>query len=144
LIPIILQVALGQREKIMIFGDDYDTKDGSCIRDYVHVSDLASAHLLALNRLKNGGDSAIYNLGNGKGFSVKEVIDIAKEVTKKQIKAEVGKRRVGDPAVLVASSEKAIKELGWKPKFGDLKNIIEDAWRWHSNNPNGYFDKVYR
>ncbi|MCW6062186.1 UDP-glucose 4-epimerase GalE [Clostridium sporogenes] len=142
LIPIILQVALGKREKIMIFGNDYPTEDGSCIRDYVHVSDLASAHLLALNRLKKGEDSAIYNLGNGKGFSVKEVINIARYVTGKDIKTEVANRREGDPAILVASSQKAVKELGWKPKFGDLKNIIEDAWKWHSNNPYGYFDKV--
>ncbi|KRU25373.1 UDP-glucose 4-epimerase GalE [Clostridium sporogenes] len=142
LIPIILQVALGKREKIMIFGDDYPTEDGSCIRDYVHVSDLASAHLLALNRLKKGEDSAIYNLGNGKGFSVKEVINIARYVTGKDIKTEVGNRRAGDPAILVASSQKAVKELGWKPKFCDLKKIIEDAWKWHSNNPYGYFDKL--
>lgn len=138
LIPIILQVALGQRDKIMIFGDDYLTEDGSCVRDYVHVSDLASAHLLALNRLREGKKSAVYNLGNGKGFSVKEVINIVREVTGKEIKAEVTERRPGDPAVLVASSRKAIKELGWKPEFNHLHKIIEDAWRWHSNNPNGY------
>lgn len=138
LIPIVLQVALGQREKIMIFGDDYNTKDGSCVRDYIHVSDLASAHLLALNRLKNGGESKIYNLGNGKGFSVKEIIDISRKVTGINIKAEIGERRAGDPAVLVASSEKAMKELGWKPKYNSIETIIETAWKWHKNHPNGY------
>lgn len=138
LIPLILQVALGKREKIMIFGDNYNTKDGSCIRDYVHVSDLASAHLLALKKLKNGGSSTIYNLGNGKGFSVKEVINTAKKVTGINIKSEIVDRREGDPAVLVASSEKAIKGLGWKPKFNSLEKIIETAWRWHSKNPKGY------
>jgi UDP-glucose 4-epimerase len=138
LIPIILQVALGKREKIMIFGDDYDTEDGSCVRDYVHVTDLAAAHLLALKRLKNGGESAAYNLGNGKGFSVKEVIDAAREVTGINIKAETSKRRAGDPATLVASSEKARKELGWKPEYDSLKTIIETAWNWHKNHLNGY------
>lgn len=138
LIPIILQVALGQRDKIMIFGDDYKTEDGTCIRDYIHVHDLASAHLLALERLMNGGESAVYNLGNGKGFSVKEVVEVARKVTGKEIKAEVAPRRAGDPAVLVASSEKAKKELGWKPEFDSLETIIETAWNWHKNNSNGY------
>ena len=138
LIPIILQVALGKREKIMIFGDDYNTEDGSCIRDYVHVTDLASAHLLALKRLKDGGESTIYNLGNGKGFSVKEVVEVARKVTGKEIKAEVAERRAGDPAILVASSEKARKELGWKPEYDSLKTIIETAWNWHKNHLNGY------
>ncbi|MBM7871786.1 UDP-glucose 4-epimerase [Clostridium pascui] len=138
LIPIILQVALGQRDKIMIFGDDYITEDGTCIRDYIHVYDLASAHLLALERLMNGGESAVYNLGNGKGFSVKEVVEVARRVTGKEIKAEVAPRRAGDPAVLVASSEKAKKELGWKPEFDSLETIMETAWNWHKNNSNGY------
>ncbi|WP_186431229.1 UDP-glucose 4-epimerase GalE [Clostridium sp. BSD9I1] len=138
LIPIILQVALGQRDKIMIFGDDYKTEDGTCIRDYIHVYDLASAHLLALERLMDGGESAVYNLGNGKGFSVKEVVEVARRVTGKEIKAEVAPRRAGDPAVLVASSEKAKKELGWKPEFDSLETIIETAWNWHRNNSNGY------
>lgn len=138
LIPLILQVALGKREKIMIFGDDYDTKDGSCVRDYIHVSDLANAHMLALKRLKSGGDSKIYNLGNGKGFSVKEVIDIARKVTGREIKAEIAGRRAGDPAVLVASSEKAINELGWEPKYNSLETIIETAWKWHVSHPDGY------
>lgn len=138
LIPIILQVALGQRDKIMIFGDDYKTEDGTCIRDYIHVYDLASAHLLALERLMNGGESAVYNLGNGKGFSVKEVVEVARKVTGKEIKAEVAPRRSGDPAVLVASSEKAKKELGWNPEFDSLETILETAWNWHRNNSNGY------
>ncbi|NMM63431.1 UDP-glucose 4-epimerase GalE [Clostridium sp. P21] len=138
LIPIILQAALGKREKIMIFGDDYNTEDGTCVRDYVHVSDLASAHLLALERLRNGGESKIYNLGNGKGFSVKEVVDVARMVTGINIKAEIAERRAGDPATLIASSEKAIKELGWKPKFNSLETIIETAWNWHKNHLNGY------
>lgn len=138
LIPIVLQVALGERNKIMIFGDDYKTEDGTCIRDYIHVYDLASAHLLALERLMNGEESAVYNLGNGKGFSVKEVVEVARKVTGKEIKAEVAPRRAGDPAVLVASSEKAKKELNWKPEFNSLETIIETAWNWHKNHPNGY------
>ncbi|MDP4178873.1 MAG: UDP-glucose 4-epimerase GalE [Bacillota bacterium] len=138
LIPIILQVALGKREKIMIFGNDYNTPDGTCVRDYIHVSDLASAHLLALNKLRQGGESKIYNLGNGKGFSVKEVIDVTKKITGIDIKAEIAPRRAGDPAVLIASSEKAIKELHWKPKYDSLETIIETAWNYHKNHINGY------
>jgi len=138
LIPIILQVALGKREKIMIFGDDYNTEDGSCIRDYIHVTDLASAHLLALKRLKSGGESAIYNLGNGKGFSVKEVVEMTRKITGKEIKAEVAERRAGDPAILIASSKRAKEELGWKPQYDSLEIIIETAWNWHKNHPNGY------
>ncbi|MCR3759036.1 UDP-glucose 4-epimerase GalE [Clostridium felsineum] len=138
LIPLILQAASGKREKIMIYGDDYDTEDGSCVRDYVHVSDLASAHLLALERLRRGENSAIYNLGNGKGFSVKQVIETARTVTGINIKAEVGARRAGDPGTLVASSARAISELGWTPKFNSLETIIETAWKWHKNHPNGY------
>lgn len=140
LIPIILQVALGKREKIMIFGDDYNTEDGTCVRDYIHVSDLASAHLLALKRLKNGEKSSIFNLGNGKGFSVKEVIDTTRKVTGANIKAEIAPKRAGDPAILIASSEKAIKELGWCPKYDSLETIIETAWNWHKNHPEGYRD----
>ena len=140
LIPIILDVALGNREQIMVFGDDYSTEDGTCVRDYIHVSDLASAHSLALKRLMNGGDSAIYNLGNGKGFSVKEIIDISREVTGHPISASIAPRRSGDPAVLIASSENAIKELGWEPKFNDIKTIIETAWIWHKSHPKGYDD----
>lgn len=138
LIPIILEAASGKREKIKIFGDDYDTQDGSCVRDYVHVTDLASAHLLALERLKRGGESSVYNLGNGKGFSVKEVVEMARKVTGKNIKAEIAERRPGDPAILIASSEKAKKELGWKPKYDSLQSIIATAWKWHESHPNGY------
>jgi UDP-glucose 4-epimerase len=138
LIPLILQVALGQREKIMVFGNDYNTEDGTCVRDYIHVTDLANAHLLAVDRLRNGEESRIYNLGNGKGFSVHEVIEVTRKVTGKEIKAEVIARRAGDPAVLIASSEKAISELGWAPKFNSLETIIETAWNWHRNHPNGY------
>lgn len=138
LIPLILQVALGQREKIMIFGDDYNTEDGTCIRDYIHVTDLANAHLMALDRLRKGGESRIYNLGNGKGFSVKEVIEATRKVTGKEIKAEVAPRRAGDPAILIASSEKAISELNWKPKYDSLDTIIDTAWQWHKNHANGY------
>lgn len=140
LIPIILQVALGQREKIGIYGDDYPTEDGTCIRDYIHVMDLAEAHLLALDRLLKGGDNQTFNLGNGEGFSVKQVIEVARKVTGHAIPAEVSPRRAGDPAKLVASSEKATKILNWKPKYDSLEQIIESAWRWHKNNPNGYED----
>ncbi|MEK3719493.1 UDP-glucose 4-epimerase GalE [Paenibacillus sp. FSL H8-0034] len=138
LIPIILQVALGQRPHISIFGDDYATSDGTCIRDYIHVTDLADAHILAVEKLRNGGESSVYNLGNGTGFSVKEVIDIAREVTGHPIPAVVEARRSGDPAALVASSERARAELGWKPKHDQLKQIIETAWTWHQNHPGGY------
>lgn len=138
LVPIILQTALGQRKKIMVFGDDYDTEDGTCVRDYIHVTDLASAHLLSLRRLQNGGESSIYNLGNGKGFSVKQVIETVKKVTGLNILTEITKRRAGDPAVLVASSEKAKKELNWNPKYNSLEMIIETAWKWHKNHPKGY------
>jgi UDP-glucose 4-epimerase len=138
LIPLILQTALGQREKIMIFGDDYKTEDGTCIRDYIHVMDLASAHLLAVDRLRKGGESRIYNLGNGTGFSVKEVIEVARKVTGREIKAEIAPRRAGDPAVLIASSKKAVEELEWKPRFNSLETIIQTAWNWHVNQPKGY------
>lgn len=140
LIPIILQVALGQREKIAIYGDDYPTEDGTCIRDYIHVMDLADAHLLALNRLKNGGDNQIFNLGNGEGFSVKEVIEVARKVTGHKIPAEVSPRRAGDPAKLIASSQKATEILKWSPRYNELEQIIESAWNWHKKNPNGYED----
>jgi UDP-glucose 4-epimerase len=140
LIPIILQVALGKRDKINIFGDDYNTHDGTCIRDYIHVSDLVAAHLLAIEKLRNGGTSGIYNLGNGNGFTVKEVIDTARKVTGKDIPAIVAPRRGGDPARLIASSEKAMKELGWKPRYASLEQIIESAWKWHKNHPDGYQD----
>lgn len=140
LIPIILEAALGKRPHISVFGDDYNTPDGTCIRDYIHVSDLADAHILAVERLRGGADSSIYNLGNGKGFSVKEVIDIAREVTGREIPVVIEARRDGDPAVLVASSERARKELGWNPQRSNLENIMKSAWGWHVANPDGYHD----
>jgi UDP-glucose 4-epimerase len=136
LIPLILQVALGQREKIYIYGDDYDTPDGTCIRDYVHILDLASAHIMALRDLDRG--SRTYNLGNGRGFSVLEVIEAAREVTGHPIPAEVGPRRAGDPDILVADSQKIKDELGWQPEYDTLQKIISSAWNWHSQNPNGF------
>jgi UDP-glucose 4-epimerase len=138
LIPIILQVALGQRPHISIFGEDYATPDGTCIRDYIHVSDLADAHVLAVEKLRQGADSQIFNLGNGTGFSVKEVIDIARKVTGHAIPAVVEARRAGDPAELVAASDRARQELGWSPSRNSLEAIIESAWRWHQSHPNGY------
>ncbi|WP_347862295.1 UDP-glucose 4-epimerase GalE [Salimicrobium sp. PL1-032A] len=138
LIPIVLEVAQGKREKIMIFGEDYPTEDGTCIRDYIHVDDLVEAHLLALDRLQNGGESAIYNLGNGEGFSVKEVIQAARNVTGNDIPIEIAERRAGDPARLVASSSLAMKELGWRPEYRDLERIIETAWNWFETHPQGY------
>jgi UDP-glucose 4-epimerase len=138
LIPLVLQVALGRRENIQIFGGDWDTPDGSCIRDYVHVTDLAQAHLLALQHLENGGASTVYNMGNGNGYSVREVIQVASEVTGRDISNVVGPRRAGDPARLVASSEKIKRELGWKPRYSELKTILQMAWDWHSSHPNGY------
>lgn len=141
LIPIIMQAALGQRESIGIFGDDYDTEDGTCVRDYIHVTDLSTAHILALEKLNKTNESIICNLGNGKGFSVKEVIKITREVTGVNIKEVISPRRAGDPAVLIASSEKAKSELGWNPQFADLHTIIETAWKWHLSHPNGYNDR---
>ncbi|MDQ8195803.1 UDP-glucose 4-epimerase GalE [Coraliomargarita sp. SDUM461004] len=138
LIPLVLQVALGQREKIYMFGDDYDTADGTCIRDYIHVIDLAQAHILALGAIENG--DKVYNLGNGQGYSVKQVIETAREVTGHAIPAEVQPRRAGDPATLIAASGKIVSELGWKPKYPDLKSIIASAWAWHVAHPNGYQD----
>ena len=138
LIPLILQVPNGQREKISIFGDDYPTNDGTCIRDYIHVSDLAQAHILALDHLLQGGESDVFNLGNGVGFTVKEVIDVARAVTGHPIPAETCPRRAGDPAQLIASSKKAVEQLGWKPKYNDLNTIIASAWKWHSAHPRGY------
>ena len=133
LIPLVLQVASGKREKISIFGDDYPTKDGTAVRDYIHVLDLAVAHILALDYLINGGESVHLNLGNGVGFTVKEVIETARRVTKHPIPAEITARRAGDPAILIASSEKAREILGWHPQHADLSRIIADAWRWHSD-----------
>jgi UDP-glucose 4-epimerase len=136
LIPLVLDVALGRRNSIKIFGDDYPTPDGTCIRDYIHVSDLADAHLLAFDALETR-DRLIFNLGNGRGFSVREVIESARRVTGHPIPAEVHPRRPGDPAVLVASSEKAIRELGWKPKYTQLDEIVRTAWAWHRKRYGG-------
>lgn len=141
LIPLILQVPNGQRESIAIFGEDYDTKDGTCVRDYIHVTDLAQAHILAVKYLAGGGESNIFNLGNGVGFTVKEVIDTARKVTGDEIKAVVSPRRAGDPAQLIASSDKARSVLGWKPEHDDLEEIIASAWNWHSTHPNGFGGK---
>ena len=138
LIPLILQVPLGQREYISIFGDDYDTSDGTCIRDYIHVTDLAQAHILAVDYLMKGNESNIFNLGNGVGFTVKEVIDTARKVTGHEIPAKIAERRAGDPARLIASSDKARQVLLWKPEHADLEEIISTAWNWHKNHPNGY------
>lgn len=138
LIPLILQVPLGKRDRIYIFGDDYSTKDGTCIRDYIHVMDLVSAHYLAFEYLREGNQSDIFNLGNGNGYSVKEVIQVARDVTGYLIPAEIGERRAGDPAVLVASSEKIKTILKWDPKFESLEKIIGDAWKFHKNRPKGY------
>ena len=138
LIPVILQAALGVRDHIGIYGDDYPTRDGTCIRDYIHITDLADAHIRALEYLKNGGKSTHYNLGNGNGFSVKEVIQTARRVTGRAIPARVEGRRPGDPATLVASSEKIKRELGWDPQYDSLEEIVASAWKWHSAHPHGY------
>lgn len=138
LIPLVLQTALGKQEKIMIFGDDYDTPDGTAIRDYIHVSDLSQAHLLALEHLRKGGKSDFINLGNGNGFSVKEVIETARELTGKEIKSENTRRRPGDPSKLVGDATKAKEMLGWIPEFVELEKIIESAWNWHIENPKRY------
>lgn len=138
LIPLILQVPNGQREKIAIFGEDYPTPDGTCIRDYIHVSDLAQAHILALDYLLAGNDNNVFNLGNGVGFSVKEVIEETRRVTGHPIPAKVEPRRAGDPAQLIASSQKAKDVLGWKPKYDDLHTIIDTAWKWHQAHPHGF------
>ena len=138
LIPLVLQVALGQREHISIFGDDYPTPDGTCVRDYIHVCDLSQAHILALAALERG--SRTYNLGNGQGFSVKQVIEAAREITGHPIPVKITPRRAGDPAVLVGASEKIRAELGWKPELPNLKDIILSAWHWHQAHPHGYGD----
>ena len=138
LIPLVLQVPNGKREYISVFGNDYDTKDGTCVRDYIHVNDLAQAHILAMEYLSKGGESNIFNLGNGVGFTVKEVIETARKVTNHTIPIREEERRAGDPSVLIASSEKARKVLGWKPQYADLETIISTAWKWHVNHPDGY------
>jgi UDP-glucose 4-epimerase len=136
LIPLVLQVALGQREDIKVFGDDYNTLDGTCIRDYIHVADLAQAHRLALHAIEQ--NSHVYNLGNGLGFSVTQVLDTAREITGHPIPSEVVGRRPGDVATLVAASDKVRIDLGWEPEHPKISQIIESAWRWHSDHPQGY------
>lgn len=134
LIPNVLKVALGQSNQCKIFGTDYPTPDGTCIRDYIHIIDLAQAHMLAMEKEKNG----FFNLGNGEGYSVRQVIDTCEQISGKKIAAVEESRRAGDPPRLIASAHKAFKELNWKPKFGSLEKIIESAWNWHNRNPNGY------
>jgi len=138
LIPIVLEVALGQRDEVTIFGDDYPTPDGTCVRDYIHISDLAQAHVLALRALDQG--SRRYNLGNGRGISVKQIIDTARDVTGHPIPTKIGPRRPGDPATLVASSDRIQQELGWQPEYPDVRQIVESAWQWHQAHPHGYDD----
>jgi UDP-glucose 4-epimerase len=138
LIPLVLQRALGLKEDIKIFGNDYETEDGTCIRDYIHINDLAAAHLLALERLLNGAPGGSFNLGNGNGYSVMDVIEKARKITGKPIPFQITDRRAGDPAILVGSSKRAADTLGWKPKYAELDTIIEHAWRWHKTHPNGY------
>ncbi|AUJ32700.1 MAG: UDP-glucose 4-epimerase GalE [Liquorilactobacillus nagelii] len=141
LLPIVLQVAAGTREKLQIFGDDYDTPDGTNVRDYVHPFDLADAHILAVDYLRQGHDSTAFNLGSSTGFSNMEILKAAREVTGKPIPAELAPRRPGDPDTLIAASDKARKVLGWKPQFDDIHKIIETAWKWHATHPNGYQDR---
>ena len=141
LIPLVLQTALGIKDKIYIFGDDYPTRDGSCIRDYIHVSDLAAAHVLSIEALAAGKESSIYNLGNGEGYSVKEVINTVQEVTGRDFEVEISERRAGDPAVLIASSDKIKNNLGWQPEHSKLEEIISTAWQWHKS---GGFDKNFK
>jgi UDP-glucose 4-epimerase len=139
LIPIVLAVALGQRPEITVFGDDYPTPDGTCIRDYIHVDDLGAAHLLALDRLEPGKGLQL-NLGTGRGYSVRQVIDACRRATGRPIPERIGTRRPGDPPELVADSSRAQKVLAWKPKYQDIDSIVATAWRWHSSHPTGYGD----
>ncbi|XYG87906.1 UDP-glucose 4-epimerase GalE [Heyndrickxia coagulans] len=141
LIPVVLETVLGKREAITIFGEDYDTKDGTCVRDYIHVEDLIDAHILALQYLQNGGASDVFNLGSSNGFSVKEIVDTVREVTGRGFNVKIGDRRAGDPSTLIASSDKAKRVLGWNPKKTDIRQIIKDAWNWHESHPNGYDDR---
>jgi UDP-glucose 4-epimerase len=136
LIPLVLQVALGRREHVEVYGNDYPTRDGTCVRDYIHVLDLAQAHILALRALEGG--SRIYNLGNGQGYTVREVIDTARSVTGTPIPAVDGPRRPGDLPALVAGSDKIRRELGWQPRYPELRTIVHSAWDWHRAHPNGY------
>ncbi|OEU58191.1 MAG: UDP-glucose 4-epimerase GalE [Desulfobulbaceae bacterium S3730MH12] len=138
LIPLVLRTALGQQGELTVFGNDYPTEDGTCIRDYIHITDLAQAHYLALLHLLDGGESKKYNLGNGSGYSILDVINTARQITGRDINYSFADRRDGDPAVLVGSAEKAAHELGWKPEFNSLETILETAWNWHSQHPDGY------
>jgi len=138
LIPLVLQVALEQRDKIYMFGDDYQTDDGTCVRDYIHVLDLAEAHYLSVKYLRESNESNVFNLGNGQGFSVKEIIEACRKVTRHPIPAEVAPRRSGDPSTLIAASEKAQTTLGWQPKYQEIETIIEHAWSWHQEHPIGF------
>lgn len=138
LIPIVLQTALKQRKKITVYGNDYDTEDGTCIRDYIHVTDLSNAHILALDKLRRTQESGIYNLGSGRGYSVMEILDKSMEVTDMDIPWEYGPRRAGDPSILIASSDKIKRELGWNPVYDDIGKIIQSAWNWHKNHPQGF------
>ena len=138
LIPLIIQVPLGQRPPITVFGQDYPTQGGTCIRDYIHVTDLVNAHILALKHLMNGGESNIFNLGSNSGYSVLEMIEAARKVTGHAIPLQIGERRTGDPALLIASSAKAKSTLGWEPQFTDIEEIIASAWKWHQAHPHGY------
>lgn len=138
LIPLVLYAALGRIKELTVFGKDYPTEDGTCIRDYIHINDLAQAHHLALLHLLDGGSSKKYNLGNGNGYSILDVINTASRVSGKEIAYSYADRRAGDPAILVGSAEKAITELNWKPEFDSLENILQTAWDWHLNHPNGY------
>lgn len=138
LVPVAIQAAMGLRSSLKVFGTDYDTPDGTCVRDYIHILDLAEAHLLAVRHLRGGGESRRYNLGNGQGFTVKQVIDAVESVTGLSVPYESAPRRAGDPARLIASSRKIRDEWGWAPKYPDLKEIVQHAWNWHRNHPNGY------
>lgn len=141
LIPLVLATALGQRKEITVFGTDYDTADGTCIRDYIHVNDLAQAHVLAMKYLKEGGNSIAFNLGSGHGFSVKEIIETAKRVTGIDFPVSYGSRRAGDPSVLIASSDLIKRLVGWNPQYSNVDKIIGDAWQWHQQHPYGYGDR---
>ncbi len=138
LIPLIIDAALGKRESITVFGTDYDTADGTCVRDYVHVNDLASAHILAMEYLYNGGESDVFNLGSGNGFSVNEIVAATKDVTGVDFRVDYGERRAGDPGTLIASSEKIHAKLGWTPVHSTVQEVIRDAWNWHQLHPKGY------
>lgn len=141
LIPLVLAAALGQRDNITVYGTDYPTADGTCVRDYIHVSDLAQAHVLAMDYLLKGGASQVFNLGSGNGFSVKEIIEEAKAVTQIDFPVAYGERRPGDPGTLIASSQKIKTLLGWDPQYSEVKQVLADAWRWHKKHPHGYDDK---